>query len=179
MSGWNLATGVIAVLAGSSLLAAFAGNWQTARQHRKEIVAGASRSVLRRKEMYYRVRRRRADGADDVVLRDLFHDVQEENDQYTTLLDIEAPWLGDAYRRFLSALKAELQPFMTAAWAANKAGGADVQLLKESQPDVDHLVRLFATDGRRLFNPPMRLIMRARYSLRKIFKKDKYAARKV
>ncbi len=177
MSGWNAATSVIAILAGSSLLAAFAANWQAARQHRKEIVAGASRSALRRKEMYYRLRRRRAGGEDDVALRDLFHDIQEENDQYITLLDIEAPWLGDAYRRFLNALKKELRPFMTAAWAADKASGADVQLLKESQPGSDSLVRLFAKDGRRLFNPLMRLVMRTRYSLRKVFKKDKYATR--
>jgi hypothetical protein len=178
VSGWNAATSVIAVIAGSSLLAAFAGNWQSARQHRKEIVAGATRSALRRKEMYYRVRRRRDSGEDDVTLRDLFHDIQEENDQYITLLDIEAPWLGDAYRRFLTALKAELQPFMTQVWAPKKAGGADVQLLKEDQPEVDRLVRLFAQDGRRLFNPLMRPIMRAHYSLCKNYK-DKYAIREV
>lgn len=179
MSGWNAATTVITVLAGSSLLAAFAGNWQSARQHRKEIVAGATKSALRRKEMYYRVRRRRASGEDDTTLRDLFHDIQEENDQYIALLDIEAPWLGNAYRRFLTTMKAELQPFMTQAWAGKKAGGASVQLHSESQPDVDYLVQLFARDGRRLFNPLMRPIMRVRYTLRKKWKDNTYEPRQV
>lgn len=176
MSGWNTATSVIVVVASSSLLAAFASNWQKARQHRKEIVAAAIKSALRRKEMYYRVRRRRSTGEDDVAIRDLFHDIQEDNDHYTALLDIEAPWLGDAYRRFLEALKDSLQPFMTQAWAANKAGGANVQLKDEGQPDVDKLVRMFAKDGRHLFNPVMRPVMRFRYSIGKTVKGNKYAA---
>jgi hypothetical protein len=174
MDDWNAVTGIIAVLAGSSLLAAFASNWQSARQHRKEIVAGATKSALRRVEMYYRVRRRRKTGEDDAKLRDMFHEIQEENDHYTTLLDIEAPWLGDAYRRFLGALKKELQPFMTDAWSDQKANGANVQLLSEVRPDVDKFVQRFAKDGRRLFNPLMRPLSRARYSLRNIFKKDPY-----
>lgn len=179
MSGLGTAGAIVVAIAGTAFVGSLASNWQSARQHRKEIVAGATRSALRRKEMYYRVRRRRSGGEDDVALRDLFHDIQEENDQFTSQLDIEAPWLGDAYRRFLSALRAELQPFMTKAWAANKAGGADVQLAGEDQPNVDHLVRMFAQDGRRLFNPFMRPLMRARYSLHKLFKDDKYAARQI
>lgn len=177
MSGWTNATGVIAILAGSSLLAAFASNWQKARQHRKEIVAGASMSALRRVEMYYRVRRRRATNEDDAKLRDMFHEIQEENDHYITLLDIEAPWLGDAYRRYLCAMKIELQPFMTKAWAANKAGGPDIQIADEDRPDVDRLVRRFSKDGRRLFNPVMRPMARLRYSLRKLIKDDPYESR--
>lgn len=176
MSGWNTATTVITVLAGSSLLTAFAGNWQGTRQHRKEIVAGAIRSALRRKEMYYRVRRRRSTGEDNVTLRDLFHDVQEENDQYISLLDIESVWLGDSYRRFITKLKTELQPFMASAWSTKKAGGAVIQLRNENQPELDHLVKLFVKDGRRLFNPIVRTIMRARYMLRDIWKGKRYAA---
>lgn len=174
MSGWNAATGIIAVIAGSSLLAAFASNWQKVRQHRKEIVAGALKSALRRVEMYYRIRRRRSSGEDDARLRDMFHDIQEDNDHYSTLLDIEAPWLGDAYRHFLRALKKELQPFMTDAWKDTKASGANAQLLAEAKPDVERFVQRFAKDGRRLFNPIMRPIARTQYSLRNIFKKDPY-----
>lgn len=177
MSGWSTAATVVTIAAGSSLLAAFASNWQAARQHRKEIVAGAIKSALRRRELYYRVRRRRSMGEDDTMLRDLFHEVQEDNDHYKSLLDIEAPWLGDAYGRFLKAIKAELQPYMTEAWAGEKAGGAGIQLASEKQPQIDQLVKMFAQDGRRLFNPFMRLIMRVRYSLGKHLKDDKYAAK--
>lgn len=173
MSQW--VTAAIGIVAGSTLLGAFATNWQAARQKRKEMVAGATKSALRRVEMYYRVRRRRADKSDDIVLRDMFHDIQEENDYYIALLEMESPWLGDAYRRFLTALKLELQPFMTSAWKPAESGGPDVQLLTESKPDVDRLVRCFAKDGRRLFNPTMRTIARVRFSLRKIFKDDPYA----
>lgn len=105
----------VAIVAGSSLLASLSSNWQSSRLQRKKIVAGAVKSALRRVELYYRVRRRRINGDDDAMIRDLFHDVQEENDQYIALLDMEAPWLGDSYRRFLRSLKRKLQPFMTEA----------------------------------------------------------------
>lgn len=164
---------VIAIIAGSSLLAAFASNWQGTRQARKRIVAGATMSALKRVEMYYRVRRRRPKGEDDVSIRDQFHTIQEENDHFIAQLDMEAPWLGLAYRRFLRALKRELGPFMDRAWDKT-GGGPNVQLKAEERPDVDRYIQRFAKDGRRLFNPLMRPLMRARYTLRKLFKDDPY-----
>jgi hypothetical protein len=175
MQNWIVIT--IGIIAGSSFLAAIATNWQAARQHRKEMVAGAIKSALRRVEMYYRVRRRRSTKEDDTILRDLFHDIQEENDQYTALLDMEAPWLGEAYRNFLTALRSELQAYMSSAWAPEQSGGPGVQLITEKKPEVDHLVRRFSKDGRCLFNPVMRPLMRVRYSLRKLIKENPYAKR--
>lgn len=164
---------ILTIVTGSSLLAAFASNWQQARQARKKIVASATLSALKRVEMYYRVRRRIAGDAEDTKLRDQFHDIQEENDLYTAQLDMEAPWLGFAYRRFLGALKRKLAPFMGKAWA-NPGGGPNVQLISEDRPDINKYVDLFAKDGRRLFNPFMRPLMRVRYILRKLFKEDPY-----
>lgn len=171
---WSLVGTVAVVAVGSSLFASFSANWQAARQHRKEIVAGASRSALRRLEAYYRLRRRRADGSDDTTIRDLLHDIQEENDHYKTSLDVEAPWLGDAYRKYLAAIQRELRPFMVSAWDQNSAGGPDFQFGSDRRPEVDRYVRLFAKDSRRLFNPIMRVLMRLRYSSRNLIKDTKY-----
>lgn len=171
MEQWLLPA--LTIVAGSSLLAAFASNWQQARLERKKIVASATLSALKRVEMYYRVRRRLSDNSEDTDLRDQFHKIQEENDLYTAQLEMEAPWLGFAYRRFLTALKRNLAPFMAKAWA-NPGGGPNVQLASEDRPDVSKYVNLFAKDGRRLFNSFMRPLMRVRYTLRKLFKEDPY-----
>jgi hypothetical protein len=164
---------ILAVAVGSSLLGAMASNWQSTRLERKKIVAGATMSALKRVEMYYRVRRRLPNNKEDVSLRDQFHAIQEENDHYIAQLDMEAPWLGHAYRRFLGALKRELSSFMERAWA-DEGGGPNIQLRSEERPDVDRFIKRFAKDGRRLFNPIMRPLMRVRFTLRKIFKEDPY-----
>ena len=169
----NILLATITLIAGSSFLAAIASNWQISRSKRKKMVADAIQSALKRVEMYYRVRRRKADGSDDARLRDLFHDIQEDNDHKLALLDMESPWIGAAYRSFLGALKRELAPFMKAAWSRD-GDGADVQLRPESRPDVDKYVRLFSRDARRLFNPFMRPAMRVRYSIRKLIKDNPY-----
>lgn len=164
---------IIGIIAGSSLLAAFATNWQGARQHRKEVVAGATKSALKRVEMYYRLKRRVPSGDDDVNIRDALHDVQEENDYYVALLSIEAPWLGNSYRNFLTAIKRELETYMREAWL-EKGKGPSVQITKKERPNVGRYVDIFTADSKRLFNPLMRIWMRIRYSLRKVFKENPY-----
>lgn len=175
MEWTNILLAAITIIAGSSFLAALASNWQESRSKRKTMVADAIQSALKRVEMYYRVRRRNKNGSEDDRLRDLFHDIQEDNDHKIALLDMESPWLGAAYRSFLGALKRELAPFMKAAWAKD-GDGPDVQLQLESRPDIDKYVRLFSKDARRLFNPLTRPFMRLRYSLRKLFKENPYDA---
>jgi hypothetical protein len=173
MANQNAWVVIIGVIAGSSLLAAFATNWQGARQQRKEVVAGATKSALKRVEMYYRLKRRLPSGEDNVAIRDALHDVQEENDYYCALLSIEAPWLGMSYRNFLTAIKRELEPFMHEAWL-EKSKGPSVQITKKERPNIGLYVDIFTTDSKRLFNPIMRPLMRIRYSLRKLFKENPY-----
>lgn len=165
--------GVLTIVAGSSVLAAVASNWQESRLKRKAIVADAIQSALKRVEMYYRVRRRSPDKSDDTVLRDRFHAIQEENDHQTALLDMESPWAGFAYRSFLDALKKELGPHMANAWRQD-GGGPNIQLKSEDRPNVDKYVQLFSKDARRLFNPFMRPVMRVRFTFRKFFKENPY-----
>lgn len=167
---YSLNTLILAIL-GSSLLAAFASNNHGNRQKRKGVVAGATKSALRRVEMYYRVRRRLTDESDDRALRDMFHEIQEENDYYLSLLQIESPWLGHAYEQFLGALKRKLLPLMHTAWEEKGKGpGAKVA----DGPDIKKYVNQFAKDSRRLFNPIMRPLQRGRYTLRKYFKETVY-----
>lgn len=169
---------ILTVIVGSSLLAALASNWQVSRLKRKAMIADAVQSALKRVEMYYRVRRRSPDGSDDIQLRDRFHQIQEENNHHSALLEMESPWAGHAYRKFLGALKRTLAPYMEKAWV-NPGGGPNIQLKSEDHPDVAKYVQLFTRDGRRLMNPFMRPIMRVHYWLRKLFKENPYDANKI
>lgn len=173
MSGWDSATTLIAILAGSSVLAAIASNRQKIHQHRKEVIAAASKSALKRVEMYYRLRRRNKDGSEDSKLRDLFHDIQEENDYYMGVLEMEAPWLGESYEKLLSSIEQLIQPFITKAWV-DGADGADAQLSGEIQPETKRLMKVFTRDSRRLFNPLMRPLIRIKYTINNFFRKDGY-----
>lgn len=171
----NILIGILAAVVGSSVLGAIASNWQESRLKRKAMVATAIQSALQRVEMYYRVRRRSPDESDDIQLRDRFHQIQEDNDYHTALLEMESPWAGYAYRKFLGALKRSLEPYMAKAWK-NPGGGPNVQLQAEDRPNVEKYVRLFTRDSRRLMNPFMRPIMRAHYLLRRLFKENPYDA---
>ena len=171
----DILIGALTVVVSSSVLGAIASNWQESRLKRKAMVADAIQSALKRVEMYYRVRRRNPDESDDIQLRDRFHQIQENNDHHTALLEMESPWAGYAYRKFLGALKRTLAPYMAKAWE-NPGGGPNTQLQGEDRPNVDKYVQLFTRDGRRLMNPLMRPIMRVQYWLRRLFKENPYDA---
>jgi hypothetical protein len=161
-----------AALFSSALLGALASNWQKTRSSRKETVAEATKSALRRVEMYYRVLRRRASREDDSDLRDLFHTIQEDNSYFTALLSIESPWLGRSYQRFTAALKKETEPLLQEAWA--KSFGPSAELKDKKHPKVQKYIEQFTKDSRRFFNPILRIWMRIKYWLRKYIKDDGY-----
>jgi hypothetical protein len=98
------ATLLVGVL-GSSVLASVVKNSQAQSAKHKELVAAASKSVYKRVEMYYRIRRRTKDGADVIRIRDLFHQVQEENEYYRVLLTTESKWHGERYGLYIKAIK--------------------------------------------------------------------------
>lgn len=168
----------LAAILGSALLASFATNWQMSRQRRKEIVAAATKSALKRVEMYYRILRRDGTNEDSVAIRDLFHTIQENNDYYESLLNTETVWLGYAYGRFITELKRETMPSIQKAWDGKAYGpGAKLQGLTTLDNDrIKHLTRTFNNDSRRLFNPIMRIAMRFEYTFRRYFK-DQYGSK--
>jgi len=166
---------ILGVLLGSTLLGQFLSNRHSVRMNRKELIAGATKSALRRVEMYYRVRRRNANGSDDSDIRNVFHDVQEENDYYRSLLTVESVWLGASYEGFIAALKRETMPLIQDAWDSKPFGpGAKLQDIKH--PQVEHLRAQFARDARRYLNPVVRPLMRIRYWLRKYVGDDGYGS---
>lgn len=167
---------IIVLLLGSSVIGALLSNLNATRLKRKELIAGATKSALRRVEMYYRVLRRNDTAEDAKQIRDTFHDIQEENEYYKSLLSIESVWLGAAYGDFIAALKRETMPLIQQAWD-DKPFGAGAQLQNVKHPEVKSYVDRFALDSKRLFNPIMRLVSRFKHALRKHIKDNGYGSR--
>lgn len=167
---------IIVLLLGSAVAGTILSNFQATRLKRKELIAEATKSALRRAEMYYRVVRRTNDVGDETSIRDTFHSVQEDNDYYASLLSIESVWLGELYERFIQAIKSETMARIQDAWDAKPLGpGAQVQDLPK--PDVSTYVKQFTKDSKRFFNPIMRPWMRFRHIVRKRIKDDGYEPR--
>lgn len=168
---------MITTIAGSAVIGTIAGaviaNLGKTRLEQKKLIAGATRSALKRVEMYYRVRRRSADASDSVAIRDMFHSIQEENSYYSSLLYAEAPWLGEEYEKFVGALKRKTAPLIQLAWS-EQSFGPDGALASIQHPDVEKYRMQFAKDSKRFFNLAMRLFMRVRFMLRKVFKDSVY-----
>lgn len=160
-----VATLLIALL-GSAVLAAVVKNSQAQSAKHKELVAAASKSVFKRVEMYYRIRRRTKDTADVIKIRDTFHQIQEENEYYRVLLATESKWHGERYGFYISAIKKLTEQETQEAWK-QKPFGPDAEVKPEHRPNhkrIDELSMQFAKDSRRLMNPFMRILMRIRDS---------------
>jgi hypothetical protein len=161
-----VALNALALLIGSSLLAAILNNSRKASIEHKKLVADASKSVTKRVEMYYRIRRRTKESEDVIAIRNHFHQIQEENAYYKNLLISESKWHGERYILYISAIQRLTADCTREAWK-QRPFGPDVVIKPDEQPDmkrVNELSLQFAKDSRRLMNPVMRIIMRLRDS---------------
>jgi hypothetical protein len=162
----SLAIGVLSIIAGSSVLVAYIKNSQLNRRKHKELVAEASKSVLKRVEMYYRIRRRTKDPADIISIRNTFHGIQEENEYFKTLLKSESKWHGNRYEMYINAIQKLTGDHIRQAWI-QKPFGPDAEIKSNHRPDhqkIDLLSAQFALDCRRVINPVSRIWMRIRDS---------------
>jgi hypothetical protein len=161
---------ITTIILASAVIGSIISSISNTRLQRKEIVAGATKSALRRVEMYYRIRRRIESSDDKIKIRNIFHDIQEENDYYKSLLSIESVWLGYRYQKFIEALKRETGPYLQKAWKEKSYGPAG----SVKGPDAQKYIDQFTKDSRKLFNPFSRVLMRAKYSFRKWLDTDAY-----
>ncbi len=161
-----LAVNMLSVLLGSSLLVAVVNNSRKASAEHKKLVAEASKSVLKRVEMYYRIRRRTKNVDDTIAIRNTFHQIQEENEYYKTLLISESKWHGERYVLYISAIQKLTADQTRDAWK-QRPFGPDAEIKPEQRPNhqrINELSLQFAKDTRRLMNPVVRVFMRLRDS---------------
>ena len=162
----TLAVQLLAALVGSSVLVALVKNSQENERKHKELIASASKSVLKRVEMYYRIRRRTTQREDIISIRNQFHDVQEENEYYKTLLVSESKWHGERYTLYIIAIQKLTAAQTKQAWS-QRPFGPSAQVGPQDRPNhnrINELSMQFAKDSRRLANPFMRILMRTRDS---------------
>jgi uncharacterized protein with PIN domain len=165
-SNVTLAVNALSLLLGSSLLVAVLNNSRKASVEHKKLVAEASKSVLNRVEMYYRIRRRTKNQDDVIAIRNMFHQVQEENEFYKALLISESKWHGERYVLYISAIQRLTAKETQEAWK-QRPFGPDAEIKPEQRPNMQRINELslqFAKDSRRLMNPILRIWMRIRDS---------------
>jgi uncharacterized GH25 family protein len=170
----TLAINALSLLLGSSLLVAVLNNSRKASIEHKKLVAEASKSVLKRVEMYFRIRRRTKDTSDVIAIRNSFHQIQEENEFYKALLISESKWHGERFALYITAIQKLTAQQTRDAWK-QRPFGPDAEIKPEQQPNLKRINELslqFAKDSRRLMNPVMRILMRIRdnWLVKKIWK---------
>ncbi len=169
----DLLTTIIGSVVISALVGGVIANRGKIRQEQKKLIAAATKSAQLRVEMYYRIRRRDGTPEDESSLRNQFHQIQEENAYYLSLLSIESPWLGSCYEHFIKALKSKTTNLIQEAWEEDGYGPYG-KLENIKHPVVDPYVKQFAKDSRRLFNPVMNIWMALRHKAARLFKESAY-----
>lgn len=171
---YTFSINILSALLGSSLLVAILNNSRKASIEHKKLIAEASKSVLKRVEMYYRIRRRTKLIDDTITIRNMFHQIQEENEYFKILLICESKWHGGRYSLYISAIQKLTYEQTQKAWK-QKPFGPDAEIDSKHRPNhkrINELSFQFAKDTRRLMNPIMRILMRIRDSwlVKKIWK---------
>lgn len=144
----------------TTVISSILTNRATKRQRRRDIIAKAQASVLKRVELCYRIRRRANDKDDAIRIRNAAHDIQEENEYYRCLLLSESRWYGNRYTLYLRAIKQLTGPSMKEAWM--KKGDPKVVMEDDIKLDHEQICKLsdqFSLDSRRFMCFPKRLWM--------------------
>ncbi len=156
----------LSLIAGSTVVVAYIKNSQLNKRAHKKLVSEASKSVLKRVEMYYRIRRRTKSSEDLISIRNIFHQIQEENEYYKTLLMSESKWHGERYQLYITAIQELTRDSLRNAWMKKPFGPA-VEIKVDERPDhakINRLANQFSKDCRRLMSRTMRILMRLRDS---------------
>lgn len=153
---------IMVVVLSSSVIAALVNNFVTGyrdrRMKRKELVAKANASILKRVELCYRIRRRAKD--EDIVIKNLTHDVQEENEYYKSLLLVESKWYGERYSLYLESIRKLTSGAMSKAWQTDGNPAAVVEDgIKLDYKKIKALSNQFSLDSRHFLCPIRRLWM--------------------
>ncbi len=116
-SEWAPAVGAAAIAGAFALVSVVAATVRAPRDRRRELYSRAFADAMSWQEGLYRVRRRDNTSEQDLLLTARFHDLQERIDHHRAWLASESIPLARSYCRFVSHVKGECQPLITAAWA--------------------------------------------------------------
>lgn len=151
----TLLIALLGALGASGIIVQIVKNAQKLNMAHREIIAEASKSVLRRVEMYYRIRRRTTSDEDVINIRNLFHSVQEENEYFKALLVSRSKWHGQRYVMFIEAIQKLTREHTRDAWK-QRPFGPDAEIKAADRPNhkrINELSIQFANDSRKLMNP--------------------------
>ncbi len=99
-----------------ALIVAYAAYSSEKRQRRRTLYAQAYQDILAWGEMLYRIRRRGKTKREADVLVDRFHELQEKILYNQGWIYTESLWLGRAYQKLVTKIKASLEDPIIDAW---------------------------------------------------------------
>ena len=94
------------------------------------------------------------------LLKNLAHDVQEENEYYKSLLLVESKWYGERYSLYLESIRKLTSGAMSKAWQTDGNPAAVVEDgIKLDYKKIKALSNQFSLDSRHFLCPIRRLWM--------------------
>lgn len=148
LSGGAGAVCAALVAGGFGLYRIAAGRKDAARDRTRDLYSEAYKTALHWCEGIYRVRRRAANGSEDRMLVQHFHEMQERIAYYEGWLSMEAPEMGSAYRAFLRSVRAECLPLAQEAWSSPGHPPTEPTPTDDKHPDVSSAKEVFVRDVR-------------------------------
>ena len=128
---------IVAVILSSSVIAALINNFVTGYRNRRP----------ERKKL-------------DMAIKNLAHDIQEENEYYKSLLMVEARWYGKRYSLYLSSIRNLTGEAMRKAWQMDGDPSAVMESsIKLNHKKIEELSDQFSLDSRRFLCPLKRTWM--------------------
>jgi hypothetical protein len=147
---------VAAVLAGFvalivAIIGAMAAYFATKREARRITYSKAVRAATAWKELLYRVRRRNANQASDIV--QLFHEAQDDLSYYQAWIGADSRSMARSYRRLVEEVKQATQEPIKKAWAEPIRPVPGDALPDDLHPDLQMFVAAFLDDVRSHLSP--------------------------
>ena len=145
-----------------SFLGSFVATWVHHRRNimfkKKELIASAYKVATDRIEVLYRIKRRSSNEQyreeESMKIRDIFHQIQADTDYYESMLFLESPALGKAYKTLIDEIKAATADKIQQAWT-NDGGVAeqhDRTLTKSDKLHIDEKRRQFLYIANKFIN---------------------------
>lgn len=134
-----------------AVLSALAAYLATKRDRRRALYADAVQTIAGWNEMLYRVRRRTATDAPDLVTR--FHELQDKLTYFCAWIGSESKYMTRSYNRLVMEVKDATEDLIQAAWDEPVRPSPAKALPNDIHPDISKFLNRFAQDCRSHLSP--------------------------
>jgi hypothetical protein len=134
-----------------ALVSALTAYLATKRERRRILYSEAVQAIIGWTEMLYRVRRRGADEARELV--HTFHDLQDKLSYYEAWIGSESKYMSRSYSRLVRGVKFVTMPLIQKAWDSPVRPEPGNSTPDDVHPDLSIAVEEFLADVRSHLSP--------------------------